>query len=237
MADIALLGDRDATLITHRAVDAVVERFPSWARGSWIATDSPDAAQLDDYHGVWVAPGTPYRDDQAVYAAIRRRRERRAPILGTCGGFQYMVVEYARHVAGLSDAAHAEADPTAHTAVVAPLACRLVGEERAVWCVPGTRLAEICGVEPFTGFHLCGFGVADGYLERLTSAGLVVGARGEDAGVEGIELPEHPFYVATLFQPQMAALRGARLHPLIDAFLSAARAMSGAPADVPSAAW
>jgi CTP synthase (UTP-ammonia lyase) len=55
-------------------------------------------------------------------------------------------------------------------------------------------------------------------VERLTAAGVVVSAHAEDAGVEGIELPGHPFFVATLFQPQIGALSGAPLHPLIAAF-------------------
>ena len=92
-------------------------------------------------------------------------------------------------------------------------------------CVPGTRLAEICGSEPFSGFHWCGYGLAEAFVERLESAGVVVSARAPDAGVEAIELPAHPFFVATLFQPQVGALAGQPLHPLIDAFARAARGL------------
>ena len=58
----------------------------------------------------------------------------------------------------------------------------------------------------------------------MTAAGVVVCARAPDAGVEGIELASHPFFLATLFQPQVGALAGAPLHPLIGAFLDAVRA-------------
>ena len=91
--------------------------------------------------------------------------------------------------------------------------------------MPGTRLAEICGSEPFTGFHWCSYGLAEGFVERLEAAGVVVSARAPDAGVEGIELPAHPFFVATLFQPQVGALAGRPLHPLIGAFVDAARGL------------
>ena len=108
--------------------------------------------------------------------------------------------------------------------MVAPLACSLVGEQRTVTCVPGTRVAAICGVEPLSAFT----GAATGWLrtssEALTAAGVVVCARAPDAGVEGIELASHPFFLATLFQPQVGALAGAPLHPLIGAFLDAVRA-------------
>ena len=58
--------------------------------------------------------------------------------------------------------------------------------------VPGTRFAAICGDEPFEGYHYCGFGLDPAYVEPLERAGVVVGATAPDAGVEVIELPEHP---------------------------------------------
>jgi CTP synthase (UTP-ammonia lyase) len=219
---IAVLGDRNLELVSHRELDAALRLFPDWANGVWVASDSDVEAALDAADGVWVVPGTPYRDDDAVYAAIGRAREEGLPLLGTCGGFQYAVVELARSLAGI-DARHGETDPDADALVVAPLQCRLIGEERTVTCVRGTRLAAICGVEPFAGFHWCGYGLAERFEQALAAAGVVVSARAPDAGVEGIELVSHPFFLATLFQPQVGALAGSPLHPLIGAFLEAAR--------------
>jgi CTP synthase (UTP-ammonia lyase) len=222
MIRIAVVGDRNLDYVTHRELDAALDLFPEWARGGWVATDSDVAEVVERADGVWLAPGTPYRDDDAVYAAIRRLRESGKPLLGTCGGFQYIVVELARSLAGI-DAHHAETDPEADAQVAAPLSCSLIGEERTVTCVPGTRLAELCGTEPFAGFHWCGYGLADEFVDALTAAGVVISAHAPDAGVEGIELPGHPFLVATLFQPQVGALAGRPLHPLIAALLEAAR--------------
>ena len=73
----------------------------------------------------------------------------------------------------------------------------------------------MCGTEPFTGFHWCSYGLAGGVAERLSAAGLVMNSSAQDAGVEGFELPEHPFYLATLFQPQMGSTERGQLHPLI----------------------
>jgi CTP synthase (UTP-ammonia lyase) len=89
--------------------------------------------------------------------------------------------------------------------------------------VAGTRLAEICGVEPFDGFHWCGFGLDERFAGTLQAAGVVVGARADDAGVEAIELPGHPFFVATAFQPQVGNGEAGALHPLIGALIEAAR--------------
>jgi len=173
---IALLGDKDLGKVTHRALAAAVAQLPPGVEAAWIGTDTSQARAPDAFDGIWMLPGTPYRDDDAALAAIG----------------------------------------------IAPLACSLIGEEREVTCVPGTRLAAICGTAPFTGFHWCNYGLADAFVERLADAGVVVSAHAPDAGVEGIELPDHPFFVATLFQPQIGALAGAPLHPLITAFVQEA---------------
>ncbi len=89
--------------------------------------------------------------------------------------------------------------------------------EREVTTVPGTRLAAICGSAPFTGFHFCNYGLSDTAIGKLEAAGAVIAAHAPDAGVEAFEVPAHPFFVATLFQPQMAAVDGV-LHPLIATF-------------------
>jgi len=221
-ARIALLGDKDLGYATHRELEATVALLPDWVEARWVGSDTGEARSLAGVDALWVIPGTPYRDDAAVDAAIAWALESGTPLLGTCGGFQYAVVALARRLAGLAEAAHAEVDPGAPQAVVAELACSLVGEQRAVTCVPGTLLAEICGIEPFIGYHWCRYGLAEGLVERLEGAGVVVSARAPDAGVEGIELPAHPFFVATLFQPQVGALAGKPLHPLIEAFTQAA---------------
>jgi CTP synthase (UTP-ammonia lyase) len=217
---IAALGDRDTGHLTHREIDAATGLAPRGTEIRWLPTQG---ASLDGFDGVWVLPGTPYRDDAAVYDAIRFAREHGMPILGTCGGFQYMAVEYARNVAGIAGAGHEETEPGADEIVVGRLACSLMGEQRAVTTVLRTRLAALCGSEPFAGFHWCNYGLAAGVIERLVAAGLVVDAHADDAGVEGFELPGHPFYLATLFQPQVGSSTSSTLHPLLQALIDSAR--------------
>jgi CTP synthase (UTP-ammonia lyase) len=129
-------------------------------------------------------------------------------------------VEYARNVARIPDAGHAEVD-VAGTMVVVPLTCSLVGEYRAVRTVPGTRAAAICGVEPMTGYHFCGYGLAPELVPLFEATGLVFSGYADDGTIEIVELPGHPFFLATLFQPQVS-LHESTLHPMLAAFADAA---------------
>ena len=217
-ATIVVLGDRNLEYQTHREIDAALSLMPDDVEGRWVR--SPDAALAASADAVWVAPGTPYEDDAAVLDAITAARAGGQPILGTCGGFQYMALEFARNTAGLA-AAHAETDPGAADPVIAPLACSLVGEERIVTAVAGTRVAELCGTAPFPGFHFCNYGMSESHEGALVEAGLVIPARAPDAGGEAFELPDHPFYLATLFQPQVGSSATGVLHPLLRALVEA----------------
>jgi CTP synthase (UTP-ammonia lyase) len=219
---IVALGDRDPRFLTHQEIDAALELFPLAADAHWVATDSAEAHDLDAASGIWLLPGTPYRDADAAFAAIRHCLDTGLPFLGTCGGFQHALVELARSRAGIAGAGHEESDPGAAAPVVSRLACTLYGEVRTVTPVPGTRFAEICGLESFEGFHWCGYGLDARYVEPLERAGVVVGATAPDAGVEAVELPDHPFFLATAFQPQVGVSATRQLGSVLEAFIAAA---------------
>jgi CTP synthase (UTP-ammonia lyase) len=211
---IALLGDRSPHR-SHQELDALLPSLPG---AGWVATDS--GFDVTAYDGVWLVPGSPYADDAAVLEALRIVRGEGIPFLGTCGGMQYAVVELTRSLLGRR-ATHAESDGEADDNVVSALACSLQGEERVVTPVAGTSFAEWCP-EPFVGTHFCSFAPTAEAISALETVGVVVGATAPDAGAEAIELPGHPFYVASLFQPHVGTLAGAPMHPLVTAFLSAA---------------
>lgn len=223
MKDLVLLGDRDPQKVTHRELDAAIALLPGGIRARWLGTDAPEAEKrASEADAVWVVSGSPYRNDAVVYAAIRNARLAGQPFLGTCSGFQYAVLEFARNVAGIPDAGHAETAAGSGDLVIDRLACSLIGEERKVTATPGTRMAALLGGSPFTGFHWCNYGLAEGYSDRLSQHGLAISARADDAGVEAVEIPGHPFFLATLFQPQVGSLAGRPLTPIIRAWVAAA---------------
>src|ERR1700677_3413088 len=77
--------------------------MPAGVECSWTGTDTPAARDLESADGVWLLPGTPYRDDATAYAAIEHCRVSGTPFLGTCGGFQYACAGWSsrsRHAPG-----------------------------------------------------------------------------------------------------------------------------------------
>jgi CTP synthase (UTP-ammonia lyase) len=226
---IALVGDHNDAHPSHRELDAARVMLGPDVVTEWMATDGDRVTDLSGSSGVWLTPGSPYANDAAAYDAVRWARENDVPFLGTCGGLQYAVVEYCRNVLGVSDASHAESDGADRGNVIRPLACSLQGQQRLVRPVPGTRFARLVQDEAVTGMHYCSYGPGPAELRRLTEAGMVIEATADDAEAEVIELPALRFFMLTLFQPQIGALAGEPLHPLLREFARCAREHAAQP--------
>jgi len=134
---------------------------------------------------------------------------------------QYAVVEFFRNVIGLREASHAETDGVHAHNVVTPLACSLYGQEARMQPVPGSRFARWLNGETFVGMHYCNYSPHADRIAELVRAGMSVEATRDDGGVEVLVLANHPFFVLSLFQPQIGALAGLPLHPLLREFVGA----------------
>lgn len=224
---VALVGDRDDAVAAHRAIPLALERAGRAAGVGvdpvWLATPGiTDAAALDGYDAVWCVPASPYRSMDGALRAIRRAREGALPFLGTCGGFQHAVLEVARNLLGWADAEHAETAPQAPRPVIAPLSCALVEARERVRLAPGSRLARAYGRDEADEAYRCRYGLNPRFEQALL-AGPLRAAAHADGEVRAVELDAHPYFVATLFQPERAALEG-RDAPLVHAFIEAALA-------------
>ena len=240
-AKLALVGDRSPSVRAHGRIplliDALRRRDGLVLDPYWIA--STEADDLSGFDGIWVVPGSPYNDREKVIAAVATARELEIPFLGTCGGFQHAILHLARELAGIADASHAEyrdGDPARvwppgpysqpnepegrGSAVIVPLECSLVGHEGAIDYTPGTLIASIAGVERSVERYHCSYGIAPAYVEALERAGVIFGAHDQDGAPRALELAAHPFFLGTLFQPELAG-DGTRAHAVIRAFAEA----------------
>ena len=224
MKYVALLGEFSPAFKPHVATDIAI-RHSSAAlgtaiNGEWVSTQDIDASLFSRYSGIWVTPGSPYKNLEGTLWALEQARTNKVPCFGTCGGFQHMVLEYARNVLHYRDAQHAEYDPYASTLFISRLACSLAGREMELRFESGSLVAEIYGSTSATEEYYCNFGVDPGKVELLASRELRISGSDSEGEVRVIELPDHPFYIGTLFVPQMRSTER-RPHPLVTAFLQA----------------
>lgn len=224
---IALIGDFDPAIVAHQAIPLALGRAGTdlglaltW---EWIGTAAigDPADRLRGAAGVWCVPGSPYHSFDGALRAIRQAREARVPFLGTCGGFQHAVVEWARSSPGLADADHAETNPSGDHQVVTRLTCSLVGQQEEIRFAAGSQLHAVHGGSPSREDYHCNYGVNPDYRARLETTGLRFSGFDSTGQVRAFELPAHPFFVGTLYQPERSALQH-RSHPLIQAFVAAA---------------
>ena len=130
------------------------------------------------------------------------------------------MLEYARTVCGLN-VGHAENTSTADDFLVVPLACSLVGQEGAVNFAAGSNVARLVGAQRTVERYHCSYGLNPAHLPALVAGGMRFSGHDDDGEARVAELPTHPFYLATLFQPELAG-DGSRCHPLVRAFGDAA---------------
>ncbi len=229
MKRIALVGDYSESIVAHRAIPIALslaaEQTKSDVSWEWVHSRmiTGDAEQmLDPFAAVWCVPGSPYENMAGVLAAIRFARVTKRPFLGTCGGFQHAMIEYAQSVWGI-DAAHAESNRDAVNPVIAPLVCSLVEVTGGLHFEPNSRLRKIYGRDSAKEEYHCSYGFNSFYADRLTTGPLKIAARDDEGSVRAVELDQHPFFIGTLFQPERAALRN-QLPPLVKAFVAAVAA-------------
>ena len=227
---IALVGDCDPSIRAHAAIPMALHLVgdeAGWTiQPAWLSTHTLTKAAapklLDPFQGIWCVPGSPYRSMEGALRAIQFARENGRPFLGTCGGFQHAIIESFRNIAGLKAADHAESNPEAKMPVIARLACSLENRGGVIRLQAGTRIAAAYRRHEVTESFNCNFGFDARYEEQLAMTGLKISGRDPSGEARVVELPGHPFFIATLFQPERSAFT-ARSHTLIKAFVEAAR--------------
>lgn len=225
---VAALGDYKRSFPPHPATDEALAHAAAglglFLELEWIETGSILARIADlslaHFDAYVIAPGSPYADLEGMLSGIWFARVSGKPVLGSCAGFQHMVLEFARNVAGIEDAVSLEYRPGEGTAVITPLACNVVGDVLPVSLRRGTSAWRLYGQSPVEERYYCQYGLAPEFVRTLQARGLMVTGTDPDGEPRVMELAEHPFYVATLFVPQ-ARSTPERPHPLLTGLLEA----------------
>ncbi len=190
------------------------------------------AALLSDCHAVLVPGGFGVRGTEGKIAAVRYAREKKIPFFGICLGLQMAVIEYARHVLGLTQANSLEFDEKTPDPVVSLMESQLSVKDKggtmrlgAYSCAlkPGSLAQKLYQSELVSERHRHRFEVNNAYRGRLQEAGLVFsGVNTELNLVEMIELTDHPHFIGCQFHPEFQSKPWAA-HPLFSGFIRAAQ--------------
>jgi CTP synthase len=236
---IALVGKYTAL---HDAYISVVEALKhggfahnasvniKWISSEDITSDNVDTL-LSDVSGILVPGGFGSRGIDGKIVAIQYAREHNIPYLGLCLGMQLALIEYSRHVLGFTDAHSAELDPSTTHPVI-----HLMPEQDGVEDIGGTlrlgsypcvldkesKAYELYGTETIHERHRHRYEVNNYYRDDFTKSGLKLSGLSPDGRiVEMLELPSHPWFIATQAHPEFKS-RPNRPHPLFKGFIGAA---------------
>ncbi len=209
----------------------------------WVEAEALEAADggalLDDAVGILVPGGFGDRGTRGMMKAAQVARERQIPYFGICYGFQWATVEFARNVAGLTDADSTECAPETPTKLIYKLR-ELLGVDDLGGTMrlgsypcrltPGSLAERVYGTSLVEERHRHRYEFNCQYEPALVEKGLRISGRSPDGKfVEIAELPGHPWYIAVQFHPEFKS-KPTRPHPLFAAFVEAAyRRKTGQP--------
>jgi len=223
--------------------------FANYARVNilWVASDDCETeagarTALGDVDAICVPGGFGVRGIEGKLGALKFARENKIPTLGLCLGLQCMVIEYARDVAGITDANSAEFDPDTKNPIISTMADqtdvvsgeRDMGGTMRLGMYPaalsaGSTAERVYGSSLIEERHRHRYEVNNAYRDQLSEAGLVFSGTSPDGHlVEFVELPVdvHPYYIATQAHPELRS-RPTKAHPLFAGLIEAALARQG----------
>lgn len=226
---ITLIGERDLGKKAHQGIEASIALYRvegdpdlkfEWVPTATITAESVEKA-LGDATGIWCVPGSPYESTAGALLAIQQARTQGIPFLGTCGGFQHALMEFAQNVLHRS-ANHEELDPDAKDPLIVMLTCSLAGVTAKVVATNKEMFASILGAGESMEEFNCNYGINTDLAGTFDGTDLEFVAHDEAGQVRAFRLRNHPFFIGTLFQPERRALTGS-LHPIVRRLFDAAK--------------
>jgi len=216
----------------HAGVENSARVIIKWVKTDKIIDDTSAQREFNNVDGVLILPGFGSRGSEGKILSSKYARENNIPFLGICLGMQCAIIDFARHVCGLSGANSTEFNKRTKYPVV-----DLMESQKAIKIKGGTmRLgAYNCsiktGTKTFAAYkskkiserHRHRYEVNNRYKKRLEKEGMVISGINDDLGVvETIEISDHPWFVAGQFHPELKS-RVNKAHPLFRDFIKASK--------------
>lgn len=222
---IALIGDYNESVTAHQAIPPAI----GLAAGAlnievfyeWISTELVDVDRLSQFHAIWCVPGSPYQHREGALNAIQFARRNNIPFLGTCGGYQHAVLEFARNVLGFDNAENTEEVPDAEMPLISSLVCKLLEKTESIIIDADSLAGRLYQSEKVDEDYHCSFGINPDYQFIFDNTELHFTGTSEASEPRILEIPQHRFFLGTAFQPERSSLKN-QVHPLVVGFLQAA---------------
>ncbi|MCH4896543.1 hypothetical protein E0494_07510 [Marinilabiliaceae bacterium JC040] len=222
---IAIIAEYNDKLRPHVATNEAIahsaKKLGLNVETEWLSAENIENVDelMHNFNGILIAPGSPH--NETVMNIIKFARTNKIPTLGTCGGFQNIVVEYARNVLNIEDASHSGYNPESSDLVVTPLTCSLAGQTHEVQITDKNSLTyKLVQRDSIMEKYYCSFGLNSSYVNAFEESGFKPVGR-DESEIRIMELENHPFYLITLFVPQDTS-SFEEPHPIVSEFLRVA---------------
>ncbi len=230
---IGLIGDYSPEVTAHvaipKALGLAAKEIKCGINVIWLGTENiaENIGELSEFDALWCVPASPYKDMDGAVAAIRYARERRVPYLGTCGGFQHALIEYARNVLNLKEADNIESNPQAEMPIIAPLACSLIEAYGFIELKENSQISRIYRCREIVEQYNCSFGFNSQYVQILEPSEMEITGVDENGDPRVMELKSHPFLSPRSFSPNAPRFPPARQRIRLSARISKPRLQRG----------
>ncbi|MFX1451777.1 MAG: CTP synthase [Promethearchaeota archaeon] len=221
---LAIIGDFNPKSETHIASNEAILHSKDLLQcdldSYWINTKDITKETFYQFDGFLIAPGSPYSNMDNVINTIQFARENNIPCLGTCGGFQHMVIEYARNILNFKNAQHEEYNKNSSELFITKLSCTLKGREMELNLTPNSKVASLYGKNKVIEKYYCNFGVNPDYLQIIKNGPIHIVGSDREGEIRILEYPDHVFFIGTLYVPQVQSTKRTP-HPLVTGFIEA----------------
>lgn len=225
---IALVGDYNPSVTAHLAIPKSLEinakNNDCKINYEWIDTEKINnnaEILLSNVCGVWCVPASPYKNTDGALAVIKFVRENKIPFLGTCGGYQHAILEFAKNVLGYKNADNTEVNPETEMPLISTMKCSMIEEIRDIVIRKNSKSFKLYKTEKVVEKYHCSYGFNPKYISLFENSDLKITGFNLEGEPKIIELKDHPFFIGTAFQPERSALNNSP-HPIIDSFIKAA---------------
>ncbi|MFX1501678.1 MAG: CTP synthase [Promethearchaeota archaeon] len=221
---LAIIGDFNPQSETHLATNKAIQHSKQLLQcdldSQWINTNKITKNTISTFRGFLIAPGGPYNNIENAIKTIQFARENKIPCLGTCSGFQHIIIEYARNVLGYKNAQHEEYNQQSSELFITKLRCSLKGREMKIKFEPNSKVSLLYGKKKVIEKYYCNYGINPKFLKIIKNGPIKIVGSDHEGEIRVVEYSEHQFFIGTLYVPQVLSTSNSP-HPLITGFLNA----------------